>query len=207
MRGRKRTWSLLAVMVVGVGLAACGTPDAVKHLSTAQVDNLNVAVVAVEAQGKALVTLAHQVKKDREARIEELYERIVKRHEATAADGFPGDADKKAAAKKAFDLVTKAERTRTTTIARLGSRLKVIEDKIKAVIAYIRKLKDVQRVLDGYLQAERLGDALLGEAMKVPLVSKAIDAVNALKQKVTNGAKELDGLVGSFVVKDGGNNP
>lgn len=205
MTGWKRISYVLAVVLIGVGLAACSTPDAVKQLSTAQVGNLDAAVVAVEAQGRALVTLAEQVKKERETRIDALHKRRVERFRDQAADGFPGQEDKISAAENAFGRVSNSERERTTAIARLDSRLKVIKAKNEELIGYIRKLKDAQEVLDGYLQSERVGEALLGEAMNVPFVSEAIGAVNTLKAKVLASAGELNGLVGQFIQNFGEN--
>ena len=205
MTGWTRLKRVLVVVLVGVGLVACGTPNAVKQLSTTQVDNLDAAVVAVEAQGKALVTLAQQVKKEREARIDALHERRVERFRDQAAAGFPGQTDKISAADNAFGRVAQSEKDRTTAVAHLGSRLKVIEGKNEELIGFIRKLKDAQEVLDGYLQSERLGEKVLGEAMKVPFVSQAISAVNALRTKVLASAGELDGLVGQFIQNGEGN--
>ena len=199
MTGWKRFRPALWAVAMGAGLAACGTPEAVKQLSTAQVANLDGAVVGVEAQGKALIALARQVKKEREARIDRLHEGRVDRFRKQAAEGFPGQEDKKAAADNAFGRVAKSERDRTAAIARLDSRLKLIETKNAELIAYIRKLRDAQKVLDGYLQSERLGEALLGEAMKVPFVGQAIGAVNELKTKVLTSAGELNGLVDQFI--------
>ena len=194
---------VLAVGLVAVGLAACGTPDAVKQLSSAQVGNLDAATVAVEAQGKALVTLAREVKKELETSVEALHAENVKLVRDQAAGGFPGQKDKETAAQNALDLIAQSERGRADEIARLDSRLRVIEAKNEELIAYIRKLKDAQKVLDGYIQSERLGEALLGEAMKVPFVREAIRAVDALKVKVLASAGELDSLVGSFVRSSG----
>ena len=204
MRGWKRIRSALAVVLVSIGLAACGTPDAVKQLSTAQVGNLDAAAVAVAAQGKALVTLAQQVKKEREARIEDLHKVNVELFTNQAAGGFPGETDKKSAAENAFDTVAQSEMVRADAIARLDSRLKLIAAKNDELVAYIRKLEDAQKVLDGYLQSERLGEALLGEAMEVPFVSQAIGAVNALKAKVLASTGELEGLVDQFIQTGGG---
>ena len=195
----KRCCRSLAILLVGISLAACGTPDAVKHLSTAQVANLDAAVIAVEAQGEGLITLLRREKTRREERIERLHQKIVRRYEARAAENFSGEAEKKVAAKNAFDQVLKSEKSRTTALARLDHQFKIIEAKNAELNTYVRKLKDAQTVLDGYLQSERLGEALLGEAMSVPVIGQAIDAVNALKKKVTSGAKQLESLVDNFV--------
>ena len=198
MTGRKRLWQVSAVVIVSVSLGACGTPDAVKHLSTAQTDNLNAATVAVRVQGKAVIALAQQVKKEHEAKIESLYKAVITRYEGVAAKGFPNATNKEAAAKEAFSKVIEAEKTRTAAINQLNSQFEIIKDKSNEVIVYIEKLKDAQMVLDGYLQSQRLGDALLGEAMDVPLVGQAINALNTLQQEVTDGADELNDLVDTW---------
>jgi hypothetical protein len=206
--GPSRRWgwrrAALAIALPAL-LGACGTPQEVKDLSAAQIAYFDAAVQAVRIESEALVFAATKIKEDAERRIEATRTSTLGDFENLAAGGFakvPADRRDETAKKMVSDIA-EIEQTAAESKASLAADLEAIRLKTEELTGYIEKMKQVQVVLDVYLQSEKVGESVSSSLLGRDSVQNALGTVNALLPRVADTANELKTLIGNLASTGG----
>ena len=138
---------MLAAML---GLAACGTPQAVKDLSLAQIDAIDAAIENSRQQGQAIVKLATQLKErtiaDRER------DRASARAQSIAQ--LVGVEDRAAALEAAFEAGAKRAQSAAQLEETLNGKIAEIEKLTGRLTSLLDELKNAQAAIHRFLETE-----------------------------------------------------
>jgi hypothetical protein len=194
-RARRWGWRRAAIPLALVALlAGCGTPQEVKDLSAAQIRYFDAAVEAVKIESEALVLAANTIKAQAEERIDRLRDDQLAEYQKLGRSGFSNDTT----AAKLVTEIAALEQSTAESKANLAADLEAIRLKAQELTTYVEKMKQVQVVLDVYLQSEKVGESVSSSLLGRDSVQNALGTVNALLPRVAQTASELKVLIGNL---------
>ena len=176
-------------------LAACGTPEAVKTLSQAQLDAFDAAVKSSKTQSEAIVELARKVLN---LEIEKFAaERAKARQDAVAE--LANESDYESALMQAFDSGAIREQATAELKATLETNIEKIEEHSKRLISLIQEMKQAQAAIHQYLETEAVGEKLSNEMLGNQVISAALGSASRLVTEVNETSEELETTIKAFI--------
>ena len=184
-----------AGLAIALGLAACGTPEAVKTLSQAQLDAFDAAVKSSETQSNAIVELAKKVLKYEVEKF--AAERARARQDAVAA--LANESDHERALTQAFESGATREQAAAGLQARLEANIEKIDAQSKRLVSLIREMKQAQAAIHQYLETEAVGEKLTNEILGNQVISSALGSASRLVTEVNKTSEELKTTIDAFI--------
>ena len=184
-----------AGLAIALGLAACGTPDAVKTLSQAQLDAFDAAVKSSETQSNAIVELARKVLNY------EIEKFAAERARARQVDvaALASESDREEALTQAFESGAKREHAAAGLQARLEANIEKIDAQSKRLVSLIREMKQAQAAIHQYLETEAVGEKLTNKILGNQVISSALGSASRLVAEVNKTSEELKTTIDAFI--------
>jgi hypothetical protein len=182
-------------------LSACGTPQAVKDLSTAQLNAFDAAVSAATVEGQALVALAQTYS---QAAIADMQTKDradqakIQQNLAIQLGSASTDAQRQAALAQAAQNAMAVANAEAGTQATLKQSIAQIQAKANELTFFLSEMKKAQAALNTYLQSESIGDKLTQDILGSPLVQQQVGTVNTYLTDVQAATSQLKALVDSL---------
>lgn len=185
------------LLTVALTLAACGTPQAVKDLSLAQIDAIDAAIENSREQGQAIVKLATQLKERTIA--DRTRERGLAREQAIAQ--LAGVDDREAALNAAFEAGAARAQSAAELEETLNGKIAEIERLTGRLTSLLAELKNAQAAIHKFLETETVGEQLGESILGNPLVSGALGTASRFLRETRGVSGELGDLVDSVVAE------
>lgn len=178
-------------LVIFLILCGCATPTEIKQLSEQQVKYFDVAIEAVVKQSEALIIASEKLVEKSSEHIKKLEAESYIEFEKAILDTITDPQFAKEIIKEIVETVQFSEEAKI----KHNTDLEKIKQKTNEVREYLMKMKEVQVALDAYIQSEKVGEAVVGDILKLPSVDFLLNTVNELTPKIQNGLTEINTLI------------
>ena len=177
-----------AALAIALGLAGCGTPEAVKTLSQAQLDAFDAVVKSAETQSDAIVALSRKVSSYEVNK----FAAELAAAQQDAVEALTIEPDNQKALAQAFESGAKRERDAAGLQAELDANIEKIDAQSKRLVSLIREMKKAQAAIHQYLETEAVGEKLTKDILGNPVVSSALGSASRLVTEVNKTSEELE---------------
>lgn len=178
-------------------MTGCATPPEVKQLSLKQLEYLDVLATAVSVQSEGLISVAESLKEEAKGKIACHQQNSVNRLNDLMTKTIPTMSREKRIETKR-KIFTQAESiSKTAEIARekLSSDFIAIKEKTLELQGYLAKIKEVQTILNGYIQSEKVGEKLLKATAGHTNIKGFLGTINTYIPKIKSTTESLKTLL------------
>ncbi len=190
----------LFIVTVPLLLMSCAAPGTVKQLSVAQVGYFDTAISAVQSQSTDLIRTAEQVREQAEKNIEQDVENVKKKHQdLLTMPPSESSENRQATSDEALARVEEASRQAVKNRDQLNDDIASLKTRTQELQTYIAKMKEVQIVLDAYLQSEQAGDQVT-QGLAQPSVQSLMESMDNLTPTLASRSSETDPPISGFEV-------
>ncbi|MDQ7090174.1 MAG: hypothetical protein Q9M50_05945 [Methylococcales bacterium] len=178
-------------------ISGCATPPEVKQLSLKQLEYLDVLTTAMNVQSEGLISVAESLKEEAGGKIACYQQNSVNRLNALMTKTIPTmDREKRIETKrKIFAQADILSKTAETAREKLSTDFIAIKEKTLELQGYLTKIKEVQTILDGYIQSEKIGEKLLKTTAGHTNVSGFLGTINTYIPKIKSTTESLKALL------------
>ncbi|MCK5924745.1 MAG: hypothetical protein KAG10_02515 [Methylococcales bacterium] len=185
---------LLALVFV---ISGCATPLEVKQLSLKQLDYLTVLTDAVTIQSEGLVLIAEKLKQQSEGNMSCHQQNSIDRLNQlmTTTVDLTDMSERRALKQKILAQATEINKVTAASRQKLALDFKAIKIKTQQLQVYLKKIKEVQVVLNGYIQSQKAGEQLLSSSVGHTSVDGFLGTINTYIPLIKLASGELAHLL------------
>jgi hypothetical protein len=178
-------------------ISACATPPEVKQLSLKQLDYLDVLTKAVTVQSDGLVSVAEKLKKEAGGKIACYQQNSIDRLNELVTKTMPLMTREKRIETKQmiFSQAESINNTAELSQKKLATDFQAIKTKTEELQGYITKIKEVQSILNAYVQSEKMGEQLLKTTVGHANISGFLSTINTYIPELQSTTKDLKRLL------------
>ena len=194
--------------MIVVWLGGCGTPRQVRELSTLQIKTLSQTLITLETQSTVLISLAEAQAK----RVNSAIDDEVNQLNSDMSQSIAEEIEDRGSVENAKTIIeeiiatrVKSEKKFIELRATVGRHVSTIRMNSMDIVNYQKKMIEAQRVLDRYIQSQKLGDRLTSGFASLPGVSEAIKTATDLIPRWQTSLGEIQTVVGELQSSSGVN--
>ncbi|MCK5897578.1 MAG: hypothetical protein KAG06_00725 [Methylococcales bacterium] len=187
----------LAILGLILIISGCATPPEVKQLSLKQLDYLNVLTDAVTIQSEGLISIAKKLKQQSEGNINCHQQTSIDRLNQlmTTTIDLTDPKKRRELKQKILAQATEINKVTQRSQQKLAVDFKAIKTKTQQLQVYLKKIKEVQLVLNGYIQSQKAGEQLLATSVGHTSVDGFLGTINTYIPLIKSTSSELARLL------------
>jgi len=182
----------LFILSLVILISGC-TPPEIKKLSLNQLEYLEVLTTAVTVQSDGLILVAKKLKQEATGKIACHQKNTVDRLNELMEKTIPTlDREKRLETKrKIFSQAEAISKTAEDSRKKLSADFIAIKEKTLELQGYLKKIKEVQTILDAYIQSEKMGEQLLKTTVGHTNVDGFLGTINTYIPKIKSATNDL----------------
>ena len=187
----------LFILTIILMISGCATPPEVKQLSLKQLDYLNVLTDAVTVQSEGLIAMAENLKNKAGENISCHQKNSIDRLNILMSNTIDTtDLEKRREIKQKILAQAKAiNQVSDHSRQKLSSDYQAIKHKTEQLSTYLKKIKEVHKVLNGYIQSQKIGEQLLSSSVGHKSIDGFIGTMNTYIPLIRATSRDLGRLL------------
>ncbi len=183
----------LFILSIVILISGCATPPEIKKLSLNQLEYLEVLTTAVTVQSDGLILVAEKLKQEATGNIACHQKNTIDRLNALMEKTIPTlNREKRLETKrKIFSQAESISKTAKDARKKLATDFIAIKEKTLELQRYLKKVKEVQTILDAYIQSEKMGEQLLKATVGHTNVDGFLGTINTYIPKIKSATDDL----------------
>ncbi len=175
--------NIFAIFITAIIFIGCGAPKQIKQLSVKQTGYFTTAVQAVEAQSEALIAASEKVKIEAQKKIDQIEKDNRLRFQKLASETIPKlpDHQKERTIRRMVEEIEKIANEARDKKEKIEADFKSIVSQTAHFTTYMQKMKQIQQVLDAYMQSETAYDNLMKRVFNYSSHDQLISDTEKLK--------------------------